>query len=213
MISVLLVDDHAMVRCGIRRILADADDIKVIGEAQSGEEAIELVKELSPQVVLMDVNMPGMGGIEATRTLLRANPSVRIIALTAFVEEPYPTNLLKVGAAGYLTKDSDYAEIAASIRAVAKGEIYLDKKIAQKMALAHLPGGQVNVFDSLSKREMQVMLMLTNGQCLQDVSDKLCLSPKTIGTYRYRLYEKLSVTNDVELTHLAIRHGMISTDK
>lgn len=209
MITVLLVDDHQLVRSGIRRILQDATDIQVVAEAASGEEALELFAQVNPQVVLMDVSMPGIGGIEATRKMLRAHPQVRIIALTVYADAPYPTSLLEAGAAGYLTKGCADHEIALAIRAVAAGERYLVKDVAQQMALAGLPGGKKCPFDLLSQREVQVMMMLTSGQSLQDVSDKLCLSPKTVSTYRYRLYEKLSVDNDVELTHLAIRHGMI----
>jgi two-component system invasion response regulator UvrY len=209
MIKVLLVDDHQLVRSGIRRILQDADDIEVIAEAASGEEAITQVKAFRPQVVLMDVSMPGIGGIEATRKLLRVDPGLRIIALTVYADEPYPTSLLEAGAAGYLTKGCADDEIASAVRAVARGEAYIVKDVAQQMALSRLTGGKKNPFEKLSQREVQVMLMLTKGNKLQDISDKLCLSPKTVSTYRYRLYEKLSVENDVELTHLAIRHGMI----
>ena len=209
MITVLLVDDHQIVRSGIKRILQDAEDIEVISEASSGEEAISKVKELHPNVVLMDVSMPGIGGIEATRKLLRVDSNLKIIALTVYADEPYPTSLLEAGAAGYLTKGCDVEEIVNAIRAVNRGEPYIVKDVAQQMALSKLPGGKKNPFEKLSQREVQVMLMITQGQKLQDISDKLCLSPKTVSTYRYRLYEKLSVENDVELTHLAIRHGMI----
>ncbi len=209
MIKVLLVDDHQLVRSGINRILQDAEGIDVIGEASSGEEAISLTREVKPNVVLMDVSMPGIGGIEATRKLLRVDESLKIIALTVYADEPYPTSLLEAGASGYLTKGCEVSEIVNAINTVMRGERYLGKDIAQQMALSALPGGKKNPFDKLSQREVQVMLMITQGKKLQDISDKLCLSPKTVSTYRYRIYEKLDVDNDVELTHLAIRHGMV----
>mgnify|MGYP001548217785 CR=1 len=209
MIKVLLVDDHQLVRSGINRILQDAEGIDVVGEASSGEEAISLTREIKPNVVLMDVSMPGIGGIEATRKLLRVDENLKIIALTVYADEPYPTSLLEAGASGYLTKGCEVTEIVNAINTVTRGERYLGKDIAQQMALSALPGGKKNPFDKLSQREVQVMLMITQGKKLQDISDKLCLSPKTVSTYRYRIYEKLDVDNDVELTHLAIRHGMV----
>lgn len=209
MIKVLLVDDHQLVRAGIRRILDDTDDIEVCGEAGSGEEALKQVKQTRPEVVLMDVNMPGIGGLEATRKLLRLDESLKIIALTVHVDEPYPSRLLEAGALGYLTKGCDEQEILNAIRAVHVGQRYIGADIARQMALSGLSGKTRNPFDKLSQREIQVMMMITQGQKVQEISDILCLSPKTVSTYRYRLYEKLGVSNDVELTHLAIRHHMI----
>lgn len=210
MISVVLVDDHQLVRTGIRRILDAVDDVQVVGEAGCGEDALKLVKQAKPDVVLMDVNMPGIGGLEATRKLLRVDENLRIIALTVHVDEPYPSRLLEAGALGYLTKGCDEQEIVTAIRAVYRGDRYIGADIARQMALSGLSGKTKNPFDKLSQREVQVMLMITQGHKVQEISDVLCLSPKTVSTYRYRLYEKLGVANDVELTHLAIRHDMIN---
>ncbi|RFA28966.1 two-component system response regulator UvrY [Alkalilimnicola ehrlichii] len=209
MINVVLVDDHQLVRSGIRRLLDDAEDIQVCGEAASGEEALKLIKQCQPDVVLMDVNMPGIGGLEATRKLLRIDEQLKIIALTVHVDEPYPSRLLEAGALGYLTKGCDEDEIVSAIKTVVKGERYIGADIARQMALSGLSGMKKNPFDRLSQREVQVMMMITQGHKVQEISDVLCLSPKTVSTYRYRLYEKLGVENDVELTHLAIRHDMI----
>lgn len=209
MIRVLLVDDHALVRSGIRRILDDTRGIKVVAEASTGEEAIDQVREHQPDVVLMDVNMPGIGGLEATRKLMQSHQGLRVIVVTIHVDEPYPTRLLEAGASGYLTKGCGVDEIVTAIRAVDQGDRYIGADIARQLALSMLPGGERSPFDKLSQREMQVMLMVTQGHNIQDISDRLCLSPKTVSTYRYRLYEKLGVSNDVELTHLAMRHGMI----
>jgi len=211
MIKVLLVDDHQLVRAGIRRILDESEDVEVCAEAGSGEEALSLVRWTRPEVVLMDVNMPGIGGLEATRKLLRIDENLKIIALTVHMEEPYPSLLLEAGAMGYLTKGCCEQEILTAIRTVYKGERYIGSDIARLLALSGLSGKSRNPFDRLSQREIQVMMMITQGHKVREISDILCLSPKTVSTYRYRLYEKLGVSNDVELTHLAIRHAMISS--
>ena len=209
MINVLVVDDHELVRTGILRILGDVSDVKVIAQAGDGEEALELVKEHAPDVVLMDVSMPGMGGIEATRKILHNFTDVKVIILSVHDEEPYPSRLLQAGASGYLTKGCGVDEMVNAIRTVHSGERYISADIAQRLALSTLGGRGESPFDKLSQREMQVLIMVTQGQKTQEISDKLCLSPKTISTYRYRLYDKLGVDNDVELTHLALRHGLI----
>lgn len=209
MIRVLIVDDHELVRTGIKRILEDTQDIRVIAEASTGEEALNQVREHGPDVVLMDVNMPGIGGLEATRKIIQTHPGLRVIVVTIHVDEPYPTRLLEAGASGYLTKGCAVDEIVDAIQVVHRGERYIGADIARQLALSMLPGGERSPFDKLSQREMQVMMMVTQGHSIQDISDRLCLSPKTVSTYRYRLYEKLGVENDVELTHLAMRHGMI----
>jgi len=208
-INVLLVDDHELVRTGIRRLLDDFEDIAVIAEADSGEAAIKLVREHLPHVVLMDVNMPGIGGLEATRKLVQIAPDTKVIVVTIHLEEPFPTRLLEAGASGYLTKGCAVAEIVDAIRQVSKGKRFIGTDVAQQLAMTMLPGSDKSPFDALSQRELQVMLMVTQGQKIQEIADKLCLSPKTVSTYRYRLFEKLDVKSDVELTHLAIRHGMI----
>ena len=212
MIQILLVDDHGLVRAGLRRILEDVKSFKVIGEASTGEEAIRTVRQCKPDVVIMDVNMPGIGGLETTRKIMQIDPNIKIIVVTVHVEEPYPTRLLEAGAVGYLTKSCAVDEIVAAIQTVIKGERYVGADIARQVALSMLPGGKRSLFEKLSQREMQVMLMVTQGQSIQDISDRLCLSPKTVSTYRYRLYEKLGVENDVELTHLAMRHGVITVE-
>lgn len=209
----MIVDDHDLVRAGIRSLLAGVTGIKVIAEASSGEEAIKVAKDKHPQVILMDVKMPGIGGLEATRRILRAAPDAKVIALTVYGGEPFPSKLLQAGAMGYLTKGSDAEEMVQAILAVQHGKRYLSPEVAQQLALKHVTDDANSPFDSLSEREMQVMLMIVNGQKVQEISDKLCLSPKTVNSYRYRLFEKLSVNSDVELTHLAIRHGILDTEE
>ncbi|WP_419418969.1 two-component system response regulator LetA [Legionella sp. D16C41] len=209
MIKILIVDDHALVRMGIRRLLEDLPDMDVVAEAASGEEALLLVKSHKPDVLLLDMKMPGIDGWEVTRRLKKSNPHIRIIAVTAICADPLPTRVLQLGAMGYLTKESGVQEMAAAIRKVAKGEKYLSAEIAQKMAINSLMAVQGSPFNALSEREMQVMLMITSGMTVQDIADRLFLSTKTINGYRYRIFEKLGIKNDVELTYLAMKHGVI----
>ncbi|MGH8283186.1 MAG: UvrY/SirA/GacA family response regulator transcription factor [Gammaproteobacteria bacterium] len=209
MIRVLLVDDHKLMRTGIRLILEDTPDLHVAGEAESGEAAILLCGELKPDVVLMDVSMPGIGGLEATRKLLVRNPSVKVIVVSVHATEPYPLRLMEAGAHGYLTKDCAAEEIVSAIRQVHAGKRYITAAIAQQLALDKVGGNSGSPFDQLSQRETQVMLMITGGQSPQTVADKLHLSPKTVSTYRARLFQKLGVNNAVELTRLALRYGII----
>lgn len=208
MITVLLVDDHDLVRAGVKSLLSGIKDIQVVGEASNGEEALKIAREKRPHVVLMEVRMPGIGGIEATRKLIQANSQIKIIALTMCDEEPFPSKMLKAGATGYLTKKSRLDELVGAIYAVHLGKSYLSPAIAQQLALKNTLDENTSLFDALSSRELQVMLMITSGQKVQNISDKLCLSPKTVNTYRYRLFEKLKVHSDVALTHFAIRHGI-----
>jgi len=209
---VLVVDDHDLVRTGISRMLADISGLQVIGQADSGEDAIRKARELKPDVVLMDVKMPGIGGLEATRKLLRSYPDLKVIAVTICEEDPFPTRLLQAGAAGYLTKGAALEEMVQAIRMVFGGQRYISPQIAQQLALKPFqPQLSESPFDLLSEREIQIALMIANCQKVQSISDKLCLSPKTVNTYRYRIFEKLSITSDVELALLAVRHGMVDT--
>lgn len=209
MIKVLIVDDHALVRMGIRRLLDDLPDMEVVADAESGEQALALVKSHKPDVVLLDMKMLGIDGWEVTRRLKKSHPQVKVIAVTAMCAEPLPTRVLQLGAMGYLTKESGAEEMAAAIRKVSKGEKYLSAEIAQKMAINSLEAVQDSPFDLLSEREMQVMLMITRGMTVQDIADRLFLSSKTINGYRYRMFEKLGIKNDVELTFLAMKHRVI----
>lgn len=210
MIKVLLVDDHDLVRIGIKSLLASVPDIEVIGEAACGEDAVKFVRSQVPDVVLMDVKMPGMNGLEATKKIHRINENIKVLAVTTYGEEPYPTRVLQAGACGYMTKGASLEEMVQAIRMVAQGRRYISPEVAQQLALKHL-SDEGNPFDDLSEREMQVLIMITSGQRVQEIADQLCLSPKTVNSYRYRLFEKLNVNSDVELTHLAIRHNLIET--
>jgi two-component system, NarL family, invasion response regulator UvrY len=209
LIKVLIVDDHALVRMGIRRLLEDLPDVAVVADAESGEQALALVKLYAPDVVLLDMKMPGIDGWEVTRRLKKSSPHIKVIAVTAMGSDVLSTRVLQLGAMGYLTKESGAEEIAAAIRKVAKGGKYLSAKIAQKVAINSLEEVQSSPFNVLSEREMQVMLMVTSGMNVKDISTRLFLSNKTVNGHRYRTFEKLGIENDVELTYLALKHGII----
>jgi two-component system invasion response regulator UvrY len=209
LIKVLVVDDHELVRSGISRLLTDAKGIDVVGEAASGEEAVQFAKEQQPDVILMDIRMPGIGGLEATRKIARHNPDIQVIAVTACDDNPFAARLLQAGASGYITKGADADEMVTAIVKVKSGQKYISPEIAQRMALKPFQQDQVSPFDELSEREMQIALMIVGCQKVAEISEKLFLSPKTVNSYRYRIFEKLSIDSDVELTHLAVRYGLV----
>ncbi|WP_404363009.1 UvrY/SirA/GacA family response regulator transcription factor [Marinobacter sp.] len=217
MIRVLVVDDHELVRAGITRMLADDPDIEVIGQAASGEEAIDSVREQAPDIVLMDIRMPGIGGLEATRRILRIDDAIRVIVVTACADDPYPTRVMQAGASAYITKGADIREMVRAIRMAHAGQRYISPEIAQKMALKQLGDNgeddSETMFDRLSERELQIAMMVVDCQKVQDISDKLCLSPKTVNSYRYRIFEKLEISSDVELALMAVRLGLLDADK
>jgi DNA-binding NarL/FixJ family response regulator len=200
-------------------MLADNPDIEVIGQASSGEDAIHSVRQERPDIVLMDIRMPGIGGLEATRRILRIDDSIRVIVVTACADDPYPTRVMQSGAAAYITKGADIKEMVRAIRMAYSGQRYISPEIAQKMALKQLGGGdrdedgELSLFDRLSEREMQIAMMVVDCQKVQDISDKLCLSPKTVNSYRYRIFEKLEISSDVELALTAVRLGLLDADK
>ncbi len=210
-IRVLLVDHQALVRCGLRRLLDDVPGLCVVGEAGSGDEAVLHARNLKPDVVLMDAQIPGIGGLEATRRLVRSDLAAAIVVVTLQVDDPIQPRFLQAGASGYLTKHCSVDEIADAVRVVARGERYIGADIARQMALSMQPGNEQSPFDRLSQREVQVLMMVAQGSNVHAISERLCLSSKTVSTYRYRLFEKLGVENDVELTRLAIRHGIVGT--
>ncbi|MGO2135447.1 UvrY/SirA/GacA family response regulator transcription factor [Marinobacter sp.] len=214
MVRVLVVDDHELVRSGITRMLADDPDLDVIGQSSSGEGAIEFVRKNRPDIVLMDIRMPGIGGLEATRRILRLDDTIRVIVVTACADDPYPARVMQSGATAYITKGADIREMVRAIRMAHSGQRYISPEIAQKMALKQLGGdreeeGESSLFDRLSEREMQIAMMVVDCQKVQDISDRLCLSPKTVNSYRYRIFEKLEISSDVELALMAVRYGLL----
>ena len=210
MIKVLVVDDHDLVRMGISRILADDAEIEVIGEADSGEAAIRMVKALNPDVVLLDVNMPNIGGVEATKRLRQFDDKVKILAVSSVSSQPHPSMLLKAGVNGYITKGTPLAEMIKAIKKVYQGSKYFSSDVAEQLADMLLTDNEESPFDRLSEREKQVAMMVVNCQSPQQIADQLFVSVKTVNTYRYRIFEKVGVDSDVKLTHLAMRHGLIT---
>ncbi|WP_460805633.1 response regulator [Microbulbifer agarilyticus] len=212
MIKVLVVDDHDLVRMGISRMLGDVSDIEVVGEAKSGEDAIAFVRETPVDVVLMDVRMPGMGGLEATRKLIARFPQSRVIAVSALDDDLFPSRLIQAGAKGYVTKGADLEEMVRAIRSVVAGETFISSSMATKLALRSVSGGS-SPFDELSERELQTAVMIVNGSKVAEIAETLTVSPKTVNTYRYRIFEKLGLNSDVELTLLAVKHHVLDPEE
>jgi len=210
MIKVLIADDHELVRSGIEYILASDRDIKVVGTAASGEEALEQAYALHPDIILMDINMPGMGGLEACHKIKHHHPEIRVIALSVLNDGPLPRHLLEAGVEGYLSKHSQPDEMITAIKAVSRGECYLSNDVARHLALTSGSDSPASPFDTLSQREMEVTILTLQGKSIQSISDILAVSPKTVCTYRYRIFEKLGIHNDVELTRLAAKYGLLN---
>lgn len=198
-----------LIRVGVKSLLESISGIKIVGEAESGEDAITQARKLLPDIVLMDLQMPGMGGLEATKKLAHHVPETKVIVLTVCEDEPFPTRLIQAGAMGYVAKDCGKDEMVQAIRAVNSGQRYISPKIAQKIALQNLTQGQKSPLESLSERELQIMIMITNGLKAAAISDILCISPKTVNSYRYRIFAKLTINSDVELARLALRLGLV----
>lgn len=205
------MDDHKLVRQAISSLLKEDPNIELIGEAENGEDAIKLAKEKNPDIIFMDIRMPGIGGIQATVKIIKSNPKIKIIALTGCENDPFPSCMLKIGAKGYLTKSASLEKMREAISKVAAGENYLDPEVAQRLALKNLPGSTPGIFDSLSERELTIMMMVAKGIRVEAIAKKLFLSSKTINTYRYRIYKKLGLKdgNDVQLVTLAIKHDFL----
>ena len=211
MTTVLLVDDHDIVRTGVGKVLSEQPDIEVVAEAGTGEEAVRLAREHRPDVVLMDVNMPGGGGMDATRRINKQELS-RVIILTVHAEAPYPTRLLEAGADGYLTKGCDSEELISAVRSVASGRKFIGRDIAHQLALGRLPGSEQSPFDALTARELTVAMLVVQGADTAKIANTMSIALKTVSAYKARIYDKLDVRNAVMLTRLAIRHGLAETD-
>lgn len=209
MINVLIADQHTLSRSGIRRLLDDEADVTVVAEAGRIEQVLAAVRLGKIDVLLIDVNLPGMDSVEAARRLLRIDDALKIVVLGAHASGPYPVHLFKVGIAGYLTRASTGEEMVACIRKVCRGQRYVGPDVAQTLLLDHMQDGSAPL-GCLTQRELSVLVLLSQGHHRREISDKLCVSPKTISTYRTRLMRKLGARSDVELTHLSLRHGLIA---
>jgi two-component system invasion response regulator UvrY len=207
-IRVMLVDDHAVVRMGFRLLLEGAPDIKVAAEAESGEEAVRTFPEIKPDVVVMDISMPGIGGIEAIDRILAREPQARILVLSAHEDAMHARRVLKAGAVGYLTKRSAAEELMQAIRQVAQGKTYLEPTIAQQLAVQQL-NGQKSPVDMLSEKEFKVFLALAKGTSVADIAEIMSLSPRTVGTHLYNIKQKLGASNSAELALIAMRSGLL----
>jgi two-component system invasion response regulator UvrY len=209
MIRVLLVDDHAVVRMGFRLLLQSRADMSVIAEAESGEIACQRYLELNPDVVVMDLAMPGMGGLEALRRILSHHPQARVLTLSAHDDVTHARRALREGALGFLSKRSAPEALLEAVSAVAAGQRYIDKDLAQKLALEEIEGAAKSVIERLSEREFDVFIRLARGATVQRIAEDLSLSPSTVGTHLYNVKQKLRVTNQSELTLIAIREKLI----
>ena len=214
MIKILIVDDHDLVRMGLSRILDDIAAFTVIGVASSGEEALMLTKKLKPDVVMMDVKMPGIGGLEATKRIKRIDKNICIIAVTSCDDDLYPSKLMRAGASAYITKRAAPDEMIEAVKRVMQGQTYMSHEIAQQLALKSTIAikGQDSPFAQLSDRELQVANMIIDGQKPHAIADVLSVSTKTVNSFRYRIFEKFNISNDVELVLFAVKHKIFDID-
>ena len=203
-----MVDDHAVVRMGFKMLLESAEDIKVIAEAESGEQGVKSYVEHQPDVVVMDITMPGIGGLEAIDRIMAKDNSAKILVLSAHEDSVHPKRVLNAGAMGYLTKRSAAEELIKAIRMVAGRKMYLEANIAQQMAIQQL-NGEKNPVDVLSDREFEVFMSLAKGQTTNEIADILSLSPRTVGTHLYNIKQKLNANNSAEIALIAMRSGLI----
>ncbi len=209
MIRVLLVDDHAVVRTGFRLLLQSIGEVSVVAEAESGEDACRLYSELEPDVVVMDIAMPGMGGLEALRRMRARHPQVRVLTLSAHDDPMHARRCLAEGALGFLSKRSAPEALVQAVTVVASGRRYLDAALAQKLALADFDGASKSPVERLSEREFEVFVRLAGGATVQRIAQDLKLSASTVGTHLYNIKQKLGVENQSELTLIAIRYKLI----
>jgi two-component system invasion response regulator UvrY len=213
MIKIVIVNGFALIRKSLDALLVSENGFQIVGEANNGEEAIQKLKLLHPDIVLMDFQMVIENGIEVSRKIMRLYPSVKILILTSHDSDLYPERLLKEGVVGYVTYNDSPEELIQAIHSVARGEHYLCAAIAQRLAIKRcMDTFRVTPAENLSRRELQVMTMIALGKRTAEVAEFLHLSHKTINTYRYRLYDKLSVRSDVALTHLALQYRIIMSE-
>ena len=207
-INVMLVDDHAVVRMGFKMLLESASEIRVIAEAENGEAGIKGYMEHKPDVVVMDITMPGIGGMEAIERILAKDSNAKILVLSAHEDSVHPKRVLNAGAMGYLTKRSAAEELIKAIRTVAGGKKYIEASVAQQMAIQQLSGEQ-NPVDVLSEREFEVFMSLAKGKTTNEIAETLFLSPRTVGTHLYNIKQKLNANNSAEIALIAMRSGLI----
>ena len=208
-ISVILADDHAVVRMGFKLLLQDTKDIEVIGEAESGEEVVKLLNTLTADIIVMDLSMPGIGGLETISRIVSKDESPKILILSAHEDAIHPKRSLKAGANGYLSKRGAPEELIKAIRQIHSGNMYIEPSIAQKVAMSQM-GGETSPVEVLSEREFDVFMALANGKTVNQIAETLHLSPRTVGTHLYNIKQKLNASNQTELAHIAIKSGLIN---
>ncbi|TWT23458.1 response regulator [Luteimonas marina] len=206
-IRVFMVDDHALVRAGMRMILSGETDIEVVGEADSGEAALPLIRKLQPDVVLCDLHLPGVSGLEVTERVVKGGHA-KVIVVSVLEDGPMPRKLIEAGAAGYVGKGGDSSELLRAVRDVARGKRYLASSIAQKLALSGI-GGEGTPFDELSPRELEIAMLLVQGLRQEEIAKRLSLSAKTVNTHKSRLFAKLQIEDNIALARLASQYGLI----
>jgi two-component system response regulator NreC len=209
-VRILLADDHTIFRAGLKALLDAEMGIEVVGEASTGDEAIELVRDLKPDIVVMDLSMPGSGGLEATRRITALQLPTRVLVLTMHAEEEYLVPVLEAGAHGYLTKTTADRRLVEAIRIVARGEVYLPPKATTLLLKEYKAAGEDNpLLRQLSSREQEVLALTAEGFSSKEIGEKLFISPKTVDTYRARIMEKLGLTHRSELVRFALRAGLL----
>lgn len=209
MIRIAIVDDHAVVRAGLRQFLSDQIDISVVAEAGNGREAMEIVRAGAVDVILMDISMPDQSGVDALIAIKARAPDLPVLILSGFPEAHYATTLLRQGASGYLNKDCDPEDIVMAIRTVARGRKYITPGVAELMADGLTRGVDKALHENLSDRELQVFLRLAQGQTIGDLAVSMSLSVKTVSTYRTRVMEKMSLASNSDLTYYALKNGLM----
>ena len=207
-IKVLLVDDHSVVRMGFKMLIEAESDMEVISEAESGEDGIKVFKELKPDLVVMDITMPGIGGLESIERILAFDKNAKILVLSAHEDSVHPKRVLNAGALGYLTKRSAAEELIKAIRSVHSGKKFLEADIAQQMAITQL-SGENNPVEILSDREFEVFMALAKGKSTNEIAETMHLSPRTVGTHLYNIKQKLTANNSAEIALIAIRCGLL----
>lgn len=208
-IRVYIVDDHALVRTGFRLILSGQADIEVVGDAESAEDALPDIRQLKPDIVLCDLHLPGLSGLELTERVVRGDYGCRVIAVSVLEDGPMPRRLLEAGAYGYVGKASDAEELLRAVRDVARGRKYLASSIAQGLALAGIQGDTGSPFDCLTPRELEVALLLNQGLRQESIAKRLSLSAKTVNTHKTRLFDKLGIHDNIALARLASQYGLV----
>ena len=206
--TIVLVDDHAVVRAGVRRLLEQEPLFEVIGEAESGEKAYQILAELKPDVMVMDLSMPGMGGLEAIRRILMRYEKAKILVLSMHEDLSFANQALKLGAKGYLTKNTLADDLVKSIETVTQGDVFLSDEIAQKMAMQSISGNQDPV-NELSAREFEIFRLLAEGLDIDAIASTLNISSKTVSNYQTMIKQKLDINTPIELIRYAIKVGVI----